>query len=662
MKTLLKTFGLIVIATLFGLSMMACGGDSGGNDPNDPNDPNVPGPGPGGGPIALTENVWKDGTITSASGKLEYTFSVKVGSTYRIWWTDKGQGDGTQTGNIKVSAWYGNSSGTEIFTEEDSAYTTAKNFLPTSDGTVFVRVELKDNDIDNAGTFAIVYSTGYSRQMYFPASAVPMTINKWENGRIDSTTNSSAWYKFSVIAETDYYLWWNSSNQGDNTKTMDIRITAWYSNGTSIITYASGARAGWTTPQTFTPESNDTVYIQVSAYWSSIDNTGTYGIVYGDGSTRPPLHSGVTAVPLVEKVWTNGEIINGDTLDWYSFSVTNGETYYIWWNKTPGNTYSDGDGTKTGNVTVFAYYSNGTGIFTDASVAWGTTRTFTASSDSTVYIRVLPNRYYSDVTGTYGIVYNTVNKRPLDLPAGIVPLTEGSWTDGDISGRNDFGWHSVPVTSGTYYIWWNKGGGSNLDGDGSKTYSGYVSAWYSDGTVVFTDREYAWASPQTVTVTSNDTIYIRVSMSTISSTRAGTYGITFTTYNGRPLILPDNITQLSQGQWTDGETSTSSENSANWYSFPVSGGTTYYFWMNNSNYGDGSKTGGSIRVKGVFSNGTPAFSDEIQSAWTTPQTITPSSDDTVYLLVYQTTTTGSLTRTYGITYTTVNTRPVVPTP
>jgi hypothetical protein len=645
MRALLKTIGIIVVVTVIGFTMMACGDGGGGG-------------GGSGKSIALTENQWKDGIITSASGKLEYTFSVQVGSTYQIWWSDSGQGDGTQTGNIKVSAWFGNSNGTAIFTNEDSAYTTSKNIVPTSNNTVFVRVELKDNNVANTGTFAIVYRSGYSsRPMYFPATAIPLTADKWENGSITSS-GSSDWYKFSVTAETDYYLWWNSYNDGDSTKTMDIRITAWYSNGTSIITSASGARAGWTTPKTFTPTSNETVYILVSAYWSSFDNTGTYSIVYGDSNIRPPLHSGVTAVPLTEKQWTSGEIINENTLDWYSFPVTNGETYYVWWNKTPGNTYSDGDGTKTGDVTVYVYYSDGT-TASSANVAWGTSRTFTASSDSTVYIRVLPNRYGSNVTGTYGIVYNTVNTRPLDLPAGIVPLSEGSWTDDEITGRDDFDWFSVPVTSGTYYIWWNKGGGSNLDGDGSKTYSGYVNAWYSDGTVIFTNRENAWASPQTITVTSNDTIYIRVSMSTMSSTRAGTYGITFTTYNGRPLILPATITQMSEGQWTDGVTSISSESFANWYSFPVSGGTTYYFWINNRDQGDGSKTGGSIYVKGVFSNGLPIFT-EVQTAWNTPRQIIPSSDDIVYVLVYKTFTSGDTDRTYGLTYSAVNSRPAVP--
>jgi hypothetical protein len=635
MKTFLKTLGIIAIATIIGLSMMACGG--GGDDDGPP-------PPPGAMPIALTVNEWKDGIITSASDKLEYTFTVLAGTRYLIWWSDRGEGDGTQTGDVKVSAWYSN--GTPIFTNEDSAYSTGENFTPTSNGTVLIRVEPYNSA--GVGTFAIVYSTGYSsRPNYFPASAVPLTANKWENGGITSS-NSLAWYKFSVTAGTDYFVWWNDSYEGDSSKSLDVRVYGYLNNGTTPI---NGVDAGWTTSQKITPASNGIVYIRVSPY--SVGNTGTFGIVYSTANVRPPIHSGVSAVPLTEKQWKNSELINANSEDWYSFSVSNTETYYIWWNVQAS---SYGDGTKTGDVKVSAYYSDGTAIFSNEGIAWGTPRNFTADSDDTIYVRVMP--YSITSAGTYGIVYSTKNARPLNLPATITPLTADQWADGDIA-ADGADWYSFSVTSGTYRLWWNENGEY-----GNRTKSGdvRVSAWYSDGTAItnIDAVDYAWDSPRSFTATSADTVYVRVTPYYITS--AGTYGIVYSTTNTRPTapFVVNDATPLTVDTWKDGYLPTAS--SMDWYSISVTSGT-YYLWWNDresggSDSGDGSKTG-DVQVSVMTNDGTVLISER-NTAWGTPASFTVSYTGLVYVRVIPWGNISAYIGTYGIVYSTTNTKPAIP--
>ena len=127
----------------------------------------------------------------------------------------------------------------------------------------------------------------------------------------------------------------------------------------------------------------------------------------GDWDTDPPINNEANPIPLTENIWVNDYIISGIGVSavWYSFNVTSGTTYRVWWN----DSYA-GNSTKTLDVKVSAYYSNGTSIFTGEDSGWSTARSFTASSSGTVKIKVEP--YSSGSTGTFAIVYSTGNSRP----------------------------------------------------------------------------------------------------------------------------------------------------------------------------------------------------------------------------------------------------------
>ncbi len=113
-----------------------------------------------------------------------------------------------------------------------------------------------------------------------PSNSISLTQGQWKDGNISS--GGSQAYSFSVTSGTTYYVWWNDSYQGDGTKTLDVKVTAYYSNGANIF---EGEDNGYNSPKSFTASSSSTVYFIVTSYSSG--NTGTFSIVYSTNSTRP---------------------------------------------------------------------------------------------------------------------------------------------------------------------------------------------------------------------------------------------------------------------------------------------------------------------------------------------------------------------------------------
>ncbi|MDR0320503.1 MAG: hypothetical protein LBI28_03295 [Treponema sp.] len=636
MKVLLKTIGIIAMAAIIGFTMTACPDGGGG----------------GGGPIPLTENQWKEGTISKADGSIEYTFVAEFGKMYRVWWNDGGQGDLTYTGDIKVSAYKSGGEPIDNFTDIDSAWGTAKTYTPpfsldpdviTRKETISLRVELKDNDVANAGKFAIVYSTGTTKPPNFPSSGIiPLTENQWKDGSI-TNANGADWYSLSVTSGTEYKFWWNERNpNGNYSKSADVTVSAYYSNGTAVF---ADRPTAWATPVSFTAASSGTVYVKVTPASSG---TGTYGIVYSTGSDKPVVPFNVPATPLTEFKWEEGNLPNTNDMDWYSLFVTDGTTYNLWWNERGSN----GDNTKTADVSVNVYKSDATAItISNSTTAWATASSFTADSTGTVYIRVMVAS--SAYTGTYGIVYSTKTPRPVILPANITALNANEWKDGNITANGE-DWYSFSATeTTTYNLWWNETGNN---GNGTKLANIIVSAWYKDGAVISTNQDTAWATPVSFTATSTSTVYVRVTPSSNSS--IGAYGIVYSTANTRPAATINvAAVPLTELKWEEGNLP--NINSMNWYSLSVTYGTTYRLWWNErggSTYGDGTKTA-DVSVNVYKSDGTSISITNSTTAWSTASSFTADSTGTVYIRVMLASST--YTGSYGIVYTTKTDRPLI---
>jgi len=609
-------------------------------------------------PIPLTANQWKDGYIGVSGQVVWYSFNVSAGTTYRVWWNESGgfDGDGSKSLDIEVTGYYND--GTSSFAKADSAWGTAKSFTPTSNGTVYLKVEAWSSS--NTGTFGIVYSTGTTRPAVpaFNPPATQLAADTWKDGVIASG-QTEVWYKVTVTAATPYYFWWNEagSSYGNRTKTLDVSVSAHTSSG-AIISGFSNQDSAWSSSKSYTPTTGGTVYLVVR---SRTGNTGAFGIVYSAANERPPVPiNAVSPTELTDNEWKKGEIItasNGEL--WYSFDVTGGETYRVWWNESGAN----GNGLfRTLDVSASAWYaSTGENIYYNIENGWSNAQTITvpaAPATDTVYIRVYPKT--AGQTGSFDIVYSsTVTSRP-DVPfwpgepPNPVPLTAAVWKDGEInaSTQPSGAWYSFDVTVGTtYYVWWNETGSN---GSGNKTLNVRVNGYYSTGAVIFNNQETAWGTARNFTPASDGTVYLRVTPS--SSGQTGTFGIAYKTTNTRPLVLPSNITALTAAIWKDGEITASTPLGELWYSFPVSSGTYNVWWNEPAANGNDSKTL-NVKVSGYYSDGTVIFTEQ-DTAWATARNFTAASDDTVYLKV--TPYTSGQIGTFGIVHSTANTRPLVP--
>ena len=109
--------------------------------------------------------------------------------------------------------------------------------------------------------------------------------------------------------------------------------------------------------------------------------------------------------PLVINQWKDDSIDDVGGEKWYSFNVSSGITYRVWWNSE-----LEGDGSKTLRyVYVKAFDSNGVPIF-NGLFGWDSPKSFTPSTSGMVYLQVRDEeRIY---TGTFAIVYSTSSVRP----------------------------------------------------------------------------------------------------------------------------------------------------------------------------------------------------------------------------------------------------------
>jgi len=146
---------------------------------------------------------------------------------------------------------------------------------------------------------------------------------------------------------------------------------------------------------------------------------GVYQLVVVVTNNEGESRSGrcrITVAPLLaENIWTNSSITQSNSEDWYSFPVTSGRTYHIWWNDV-----KQGDSTKTGDVSVSARYENAPNFIfggTDSAVdsGWTSAQSFTANQNGTVQVRVIPLNRSVASCGSYSMVYSTNTVRPTNL-------------------------------------------------------------------------------------------------------------------------------------------------------------------------------------------------------------------------------------------------------
>jgi formylglycine-generating enzyme required for sulfatase activity len=204
---------------------------------------------------------------------------------------------------------------------------------------------------------------------------ISLTDGVWQNGNM--SVSGYEFYRFDVTAGTGYDVYWNDSYRGDSTKTLDIRVSAYYeSDGASIFTgIDSGYPTADSAPQTFTVAQSGTVIIKVEPWFADDPEghtvTGTYAVKYETSLPAPSFVpvTGITgvpaSVPVLAPVTLTGTVApanaTNQTIVW---SVTNQGTTGA---NISGNTLTT---TSTGTVEVTATIVDGTEVGTPYTQAF----------------------------------------------------------------------------------------------------------------------------------------------------------------------------------------------------------------------------------------------------------------------------------------------------
>jgi hypothetical protein len=342
------------------------------------------------------------------------------------------------------------------------------------------------------------------------------------------------------------------------------------------------------------------------------------------------------STPLIADQWVNGYLPTGSTVDWYTITVSAGTTYRIWWNDLRAG---PDPRPKTGDGAVGAWYANGINIFGDTNTTadhgWNTAESFTPTANGMVFVRVISYARAPNYVGTYGIVYSTSTTRPalIDTPVTFSNVTQNGSSE-------------TPTTEVTL----------TFDRAIPGLSAANITLSLSNPLGVVTKGNLSGSGPSyTLEMSSSEDGTLTVTVAVLGYTITGspqTVGV----YGG---ISANSPTPLVEDQWVNGYLPAAS--SIDWYTITVTAGTAYSIWWNDKGYngGDGTKTG-DVVVTASYADGTNIFgnfSSDVDAGWNYPRTITPTAAGIVYVQVIPYNHNGGYVGSYGIVYSTGNTRP-----
>ncbi|OHD12758.1 MAG: hypothetical protein A2086_07205 [Spirochaetes bacterium GWD1_27_9] len=202
-------------------------------------------------------------------------------------------------------------------------------FKPTGEG------EIKGNiNLNNAGTPTTnIFSTdgfinlvGVGTKPKFPTSAKLLTIDKWQDESMD-VNETEKWYYFIGSKDTNYYIYSDSKNNGSNTKSLDVKVSAYKNDTTSYFVDELPSYYGKNIDVT-----SDKKLVSIRVCKNTNFLNGTYSIMCSTNSNKfySPIISGRYDLTLISK----NQIIT--LRDFYNYQLPQEFTFYL--NNT-GNGY-----------------------------------------------------------------------------------------------------------------------------------------------------------------------------------------------------------------------------------------------------------------------------------------------------------------------------------
>lgn len=262
---------------------------------------------------------------------------------------------------------------------------------------------------------------------------IALTSGAWKDGNFDNVTDYN-WYSLSVSSGTTYYVY-VEDRENSSIKTGDVNVAvkvgSEYLLGTVVLGVDQPSGDYRYSPRSFYVTSGGTALIRVQP-WTATTGTGTYAIKIQStpesppgGGVADPIGSEANPIDLTVTVtnagtnahgqWLEDELLSVGEIVWYSFPVTNTQTYQVYWSD-----FYEGDGRDTADIAVCAKYQGASSyIFGDPSSSmkgvdkgYSVPQVFTATQNGKVLLRVTEAGTVisgSDNLGTFSITYTIGN-------------------------------------------------------------------------------------------------------------------------------------------------------------------------------------------------------------------------------------------------------------
>ena len=191
-----------------------------------------------------------------------------------------------------------------------------------------------------------------------------------------------------------------------------------------------------------------------------------------------------------------------------AYSVTSDNNYLLTWDDKYGTTLDS----KTAYATIYANYENASAyIISNQNCGYGSSsKKITASQTGNIVVKVTAPY----TAGSYAIALYQNYTSGSDFASS-------DWTSGTLT-TNGSTTYSLSVTKGRPYVICAN---DTSYGYGTKTGRVSVSADYSDGTSIFSNKSSTYNSPELFFATQTGTVTITVKTYSSSSSYAGTFGI-----------------------------------------------------------------------------------------------------------------------------------------
>jgi hypothetical protein len=412
--------------------------------------------------IPLVNNDWSQRSLSSFGEKHYFVFPVEAGQDYYVQWNDADIGDKTGKADIRVSAYYSNSTSTKPFSLEDKGYldTDIQKITALFGGYIYITV--RGYYGNESGSYEIRY--------YCPSLSTSLSPDAPTGVEAEADTSTSIIVSWNSVTggnpATGYNVYEAVGANGQYIKLNTTPIT-----GTS--TRVTGLSAGATR------------YYKVTAINESGESAKSSYAYATTPTATVSAPTGVTATALSS---------NSIRITW---NVPNDSyQYYLYRSTSLSGTFTQ--------VADSIFGLGSSAAYTDTGL----------SSNTTYYYKVRVLQFYGDTLSDYSA---TASAKTFGNSA--ITLTSGFWTNGTMSAGGTQTYKFYATAGTTYHIEWN----DSYNGDGTKSGDIKVSAQTASGTTLFSNVDSGYYSGRMVSVTTSQDIIITVQGYFSYST--GTYAI-----------------------------------------------------------------------------------------------------------------------------------------